>query len=264
MIHPTAVIADTVRLGEDVTVGPYTVIEGEVEIGDGCCIGPHCHILGFTVIGPGTQVHAGAVIGDAAQDYGCKGERSYVRIAANCIIREYVTIHRGNAAETETIIGENCMLMAFAHVAHNCILGKRVVIANLSVLSGHVEIGDRAIISGYVGLHQFVRIGELAMVGGHLKLTQDVPPYCLAAKDNRVSGPNTVGLKRAGFPEDSRKAIRNAVRTFFYAGLSQNDALAAIAEKHGDSPEIQHFIEFIKASKRGICNPRLRPRPDSD
>ncbi len=251
MIHKTAVVGPKVTLGSDVSIGPYTVIEDEVVIGDGCSIGPRVHINGWTTIGSGTTIHAGAIIGDAPQDYDYNGEKSFCTVGDNCIIREYVTIHRAEGAGKTTSIGNNCMLMAFVHVAHNASIGHNVTLANHTIISGHVTVEDRATLSGYIGVHQFCRIGTLTMVGGYFKPTQDIPPYALV-DHGTVYGINSVGLKRAGVSLEARKALKQAYKLFFFSGKLRNDALSEIELEYGTVPEVAHFIEFARASKRGI------------
>ncbi len=257
MIHPTAVVAAGARLGADVTVGPFSAIGEHVAVGDGCVIGPRVTLTGHTVIGARTRIHTGAVVGDEPQDTHYGGETSYTEIGDDCVLREYVTVHRGTAAESETIIGNHVMLMVFAHVGHNCVLGDHVILANGATLGGYVQVGPRAFLSAQVLVHQFVRIGTLAMVGGGTIVTQDVPPYCMLPR-TLINGPNTVGLRRAGIPADTRQALRQAIKLFFFAGLNRPNALAAIREQVPDSPELQCFTEFIATTKRGITGGTLQ------
>jgi len=251
MIHETVVIGPDVKLGKDVHVGPYTVIEGEVTIGDGCRIGPRVYINGWTTIGNNVKIHANAVVGDAPQDYHYNGEKSYCRIGNNTIIREYVTIHRGEGKGTETSVGSNCMLMAFVHVGHNVKMGNNCTLGNHAVLAGHVTVEDLANLSGYIGVHQFSNVGTLSMTGPYSKVTHDVPPYCLVI-DGTVFGLNFVGLKRAGISSETRKALRKAVETIFFSKLLRKEALAKVEAESGEIPEVAHLIEFIRNSKRGL------------
>ncbi len=266
MIHPTAVIGEQVRLGEEVSVGAYTVIEGEVTIGDGCRVGPHCHISGYTTIGARTTIHNGAVVGDLPQDYDFQERETYCRIGEDCIIREYVTIHRGTTEGSATTIGNNCMLMAFVHVAHNCQLADRVIIANNTLLAGHVHIGERAFLSARVSVHQFVHIGTIAMVSGAVQLNQDAAPYVIVGRDmvreHGVYGPNVVGLRRAGYSLAQRTAIKDAVKIYFFSDLNQSAALDRLTAKYPEEPAITAFIDFVRGSKRGIT-PGV-PRTDRD
>ncbi len=250
MIHETAVIGPDVKLGKDVHIGPYTVIEDEVTIGDGCRIGPRVYINGWTTIGTNVKIHANAVVGDAPQDYHYNNEKSYCRIGDNTIIREYVTIHRGEGEGTETAIGSKCMLMAFVHVGHNVTMGNNCTLANHTVLSGHVTVEDRANFSGYAGVHQFCNVGTLSMTGPYSKVTQDVPPYCLII-EGAVFGLNYVGLKRAGISSEAIRSLRKAIQDIFFSKLLRKYALVKIEAESGKIPEVAHLLEFIGKSKRG-------------
>lgn len=251
MIHKTAIIGPDVKLGKDVYVGPYTIIEDEVTIGDGCRIGPRVHINGWTTIGNNVKIHANVVVGDAPQDYNYNGEKSYCRIGDNTIIREYVTIHRGEGEGTETSIGSNCMLMAFVHVGHNVKMGNNCTLANHVGLAGHVTLEECANLSVYIGVHQFSNIGTLSMTGPYSKVTHDVPPYCLVT-DGTLFSLNYVGLKRAGISSETIKALREAVQTIFFSKLLRIDGLAKVETELGEIPEVAHLLEFIRKSKRGL------------
>ena len=250
-IHPSAIIAPGAEIGNDVTIGPYAVIEEHVRLGDRCVIGPHVYLTGHTAIGGGTNIHAGAVIGDEPQDLHYNGELSYVDIGENCVIREYVTIHRGTEEGSHTVVGNNVLLMAFVHLGHNCQIGDEVVIANASLLAGRVEVAPHAFISGDVKVHQFVRIGRLAMVGGGNAVKQDVPPFCLL-QENVIQSPNIVGLRRSGLDDATRHAIRNAIKIYFFNGLNRMNAMAEIREKVPDLPEVREFLDFVGSTTRGI------------
>jgi UDP-N-acetylglucosamine acyltransferase len=252
MIHPTAVIDPQAQLGQNVEVAPYAVIGANVVLGDGCKIGPHVHLSGHTEIGCNTEIHAGANIGDKPQDYHySEAETTYTRIGSDCIIREYVTIHRGTTPGSATIIGNHVMLMAFVHIGHNCQLADDVIIANNSILGGYVEVGFKAFISSTVLIHQFVHVGSLAMLSGLDRITQDVPPYCVLALGG-VHGPNVVGLKRAGFDLDARKGIRTAIKQLYFAGLNHQQAIDSINAEFGEIPEVMALVDFVRSSKRGI------------
>ncbi len=250
-------IGSQVNLGANVTIGPYTVIDGQVEIGAGCRIGPHCHISGATRIGRETKIHAGAIIGDEPQDRHFHGDQTFTEIGEKCVIREYVTIHRGTSAGTSTLIGSDVMLMAFVHVAHNCQIGDAVNIANGTILGGHVTVGRRAFLSAGIKIHQFVHVGTLAMCTGDVILTRDIPPYCLVGKEGYVNAVNIVGLRRAELKKDARTAIKNAFHIYYREQRTKEEALNMIRESYGHYPEIIAFIEFIQQSQRGIL-----PGPD--
>lgn len=254
-IHATAIVDEGAKLGRDVTIGPQAIVEGNVEIGDGCVIGPRASVLAHTTLGPGCRIHTGAILGDIPQDLGFKGETSYLRVGAGCTFREYVTIHRGAGAESETVLGDQCFIMGGVHLAHNVRLGHGVIIANATLLAGHVSVGDRAFISGAVVVHQFVRIGRVAMLGGACAVGQDVPPFCTVEpmQGNLLSGLNVVGLKRAGFSPDQRVEVKEAFRLLYRAGLTVSEAVARIRETMAEGGPGREMGEFVAASKRGIC-----------
>ena len=253
-IHPTAIVNPKAELGANVTIGPFCVIDADVKIDANTSIGPHVTILPFTSIGAGCSIHANAVLGDLPQDTAFKDTVSYVRIGANCTIREGVTIHRGTKPETETVAGEGCYLMANSHLAHNVKLGDYVVLVNGALLAGYVEVGDRAFISGNCLIHQFTRIGKLAILAGGSAFTKDVPPFCKTKGlvFNAVAGLNVIGLKRAGFGAPDRLAIKRAFHTLYQSGLNVSQATVQI---RAESPTkaVLEFCEFVEQSKRGIC-----------
>mgnify|MGYP001037776702 CR=1 FL=1 len=263
-IHPTALVHPNARLGRDVTIGPQAIIEEHVEIGDGCVIGPRASVLAYTTLGPGCRLHTGAVLGDIPQDLGFKGERSYLRVGAGCIFREYVTVHRGTGEETETVIGDHCFIMGSVHLAHNVHLGRQVIIANATLLAGHVEVGDRAFISGAVVVHQFVRIGRVAMLGGACAVGQDVPPFCTVEpmQGNLLSGLNVVGMKRAGLTLEQRAEVKEAFRLLYRSDLTVSEAVARIRERFPEGSPAREMADFVAASKRGIC--KLSRNAESD
>lgn len=254
MIHDTAIIDSGAQIGENVSIGPYTYIEGDVSIGDGCKIGPHVSILRYTTIGNDCTVHAGAVLGDIPQDLGFEEQESYVKIGDGCRMREGVTIHRGSKPGTTTELGKGCFLMAFAHVGHNVKLGESVIMVNGSMVAGYVEAGNGAFISGNVAVHQFVKIGRLVMLGGGASVSKDVPPFLTLrpAGLNDVAGINAVGMKRAGMNRDDLSQVKTAFKIIYGSGLNTAQAVDKLTEESSDGP-VREFVEFINASKRGIC-----------
>ena len=251
-IHPTAIVSQDAIVDPSAELGPYVVVEGPCRIGAGVVLGPSAVVLGHTDVGAGCRIHAGAVVGDLPQDRAYRGGVTFCRIGAGTMIREHVTIHRGTAEGSATVVGENCLILASAHVGHNCRLGNGVQVINAALLGGHVEVGDRAIISGNAGVHQFVRIGELALVGGLAKVTQDVPPFVMIDGPGRCVGVNSVGMRRAGFPADQRNEIKAAYRLLYRSDRafrrSIEDVAALVRTEAGRT-----LLAFLTApSRRGI------------
>ena len=252
-IHPTAIISAGARLGEDIIIGPYAVIEDDTIIGDHTEVRAHAVIKRFTEIGAENVIYEGAVIGGEPQDLAFTECESYVRIGERNRLREGVTVHRGTQAGSATVIGSDCYVMAYAHVAHNCSLGDRVIIANNVALAGYVEIGDRVFISGGVVVHQFCRLGRLAMIGGNSKVVQDCLPFVTTdGVPARACGLNTVGLRRAGFKAGEVRALKEAYRLLLRAGLPLEDALAQLSRLN--DANVNDLIEFVRDSKRGFCH----------
>ena len=259
MIHPTAVVSPKAEIGKNVEIGPYAVIEDDVKIGDDCHIDAHVKICQYTTVGARCRIYFGALVGAEPQDHRFyKGLCSYCEIGSDTVIREYVTIHRPPFEFLKTVVGNHVLLMAFVHVAHDVIIADHVTIANHTAITGHVQIGEGAVLSGYSKIHQFCRIGSLCMIGAGCMISQDVPPFCMLRETNVVTGPNTIGLRRAGFSNEKRLAVRRAIKTFFFEGLNTKNALDQIERSGELEPELRHFVNFIKESKRGIMpgNPK--------
>jgi UDP-N-acetylglucosamine acyltransferase len=247
-------IAKTAKIGDDVTIGPYTIISDDVTIGDKTVIGPHAVIEPYVEIGPECQIFQFASVGAVPQSLKFKGEVSWTKIGRQCIIREFVTINRGTEEGGGwTKIGDGCLLMAYVHIAHDCMLGRNVVMANNATLAGHIEIGDFATVGGLTAVHQFVRIGDNAFVGGKSVVVKDIPPFVLASGDRAtLHGLNTVGLKRRGLTQETLKQLKKTYRLIFRFGLTQNEAIERVAAEVEQVPEVKAFIAFIKSSERGI------------
>jgi UDP-N-acetylglucosamine acyltransferase len=259
MIHPTAVVHSGASIGDAVSVGPYSVIGENVVLHEGCQIGPHVTIEGHTTIGAQGRIFQFACIGGVPQDFSYRGEETRVQIGARVTVREYVTIHRGTARGREaTIIGDDCYLMAYCHVAHDCTLGDGVIMANAAHLGGHIEIGTRAILGGLVAVHQFVRVGEYALVGGVSGVAKDVPPYTLASGARiYVYGLNEVGLRRNRFPRETILKLKRAFKIAFRSSLRVEQAVAKIRAEMSDVPEALKFAEFLATSRRGTARVSL-------
>lgn len=253
LIHPTAVIHPDAELHPTVQVGAYAVVGPKVKVGADTTIGHHAVIEGWTEIGARNQIFPGAAIGLAPQDLKYDGSLTMVKIGDNNLIREYVTINRATRSGEATVIGDSNLLMAYVHVAHNCVVENQVVIANGVALAGHVQIESRATIGGISGIHQFVHVGRLAMVGGMSRIDRDVPPYMLVeGSPSRVRSLNQVGLKRAGLTDDDEgrtlKTLKKAFRILYRSGLPLNDSLAQL-ELLPDNEPLQHLRQFLTLSQ---------------
>lgn len=251
-ISEQAVVSKNSKIGQGVEIGPFAIIEDDVEIGQDVKIWPHAYIASGSSIGDNCRVHMGAVIGHIPQDMAFKDKKSYVKIGRNTVIREYATVHRGTAENSSTVIGDDCYLMAVSHVGHNCSIGKGVIIANCALLAGYVTVGDYAFISGNVVMHQYCRIGTLSMIGGFTGINKDVPPYMLARGPSIIRSINLVGLRRAKFSRDLIESIKQAHKLLYMSDLNTAQAVAEI-KKLKPSKELDHLVEFIQTSKRGIC-----------
>ncbi len=254
MIHPSAVISKKAKLATDVQIGPATVVEDEAEIGAGTKIGPFCTITGNTFIGKNNRIFSGAVIGSIPQDLKYRGEKTRLIIGNSNTIREYVTINPGTGEDGKTVIGDNNLLMAYVHIAHDCIVKNDVIIANVGTLAGHITVEDRAIIGGLAAIHQFVRVGRLAIVGGCSKVVQDIPPYSTCdGHPARVIGINREGLKRAKFSLRQMQILRRAFRILFFSRHPFSVALEIVEKEIPACEETEVLVEFMKNTKRGVC-----------
>jgi UDP-N-acetylglucosamine acyltransferase len=252
-IHETAIIHQKAVIGKNVKIGPFTVIDENVEIGDGTVIGPSAHVTGWTKIGERCKIFHGASLGNCPQHVDFKGEKSFLNIGKQNIIREFVTIHRATSENQSTVIGDNNFIMAYVHIAHNCKIGNHTIITNGSQLAGFVEVEDFAFISGLCPVHQFVRIGAHSMIGGGYRVPKDVPPYALVAGNPlRVYGLNIVGLRRHGFDDETIKVLKQAFKIIFFSSFNTTQAIREVRRSTLLTDEVKHIIEFIEKSKRGI------------
>ncbi len=246
-VHPEA------KIGENVIIEPFVTIEKDVEIGDGCWIGANSVIKQYTRIGKDCRVFHGAVVGAIPQDLKFVGETTYVEIGDNTTIRECATINRGTAAKGKTIIGKNCLLMAYSHVAHDCVIGDNVIIGNATQIAGEVEIGEHAILSGAVLVHQFVHMGSHIMVQGGSKVSKDIPPYIKAGREPlSYAGINSIGLRRRNFSNEQIRDVQEVYRILYLKGYNTTQALEFIETELPASNERDEIILFVKGSKRGI------------
>ena len=252
-IHATAIVDPSAELGTGVVVGPYSIVGPRVSVGAGTTIGSHVLIERDTILGQNCQVSQGAVLGTDPQDLKFKGELTTLEVGDRTVIREYATLNRGTAARGRTVVGSDCLLMAYTHVAHDCELGNHVILSNAVNMAGHVAIEDWVIVGGLTPIHQFVRIGAHAFVGGAARLTQDVPPYVrVAGTPARLYGLNSVGLDRRGFSDEVRRALKATYRILFQSNLNVSQALARADAEVEPLPEVLHLISFIRNSERGI------------
>jgi len=254
MIHETAIVHPKAEIGENVEIGAFSIIRENVTIGSGTWIGPHVVIDPFVDIGADCRIFQYAAIGAEPQALKFSGEETWVKIGRANIIREFVTIHRGTAeGGGVTAVGEENLIMAYSHIAHDCKLGKNIVLSNNATLGGHIIIGDHATVGGLVAIHQFVRVGDYAFIGGKSAVVKDIPPYMIAAGDRAtLHGLNQVGLKRQGFTRDTLRMLKKAYRLIFRIGLTQNEAIERVAAEVEQIPEVASLIDFIKHSERGI------------
>jgi UDP-N-acetylglucosamine acyltransferase len=246
-VHPQAKIAN------NVVIEPFVTIDKNVEIGEGTWIGPNVAILEGAHIGKNCKIFPGAVISSVPQDLKFNNEETIVKIGDNVTVREFATINRGTKANNETVVGNNCLIMAYAHVAHDCIIGNNCILANAASLAGHINIEDWAIVGGLVAVHQFVNIGAHAMISGGALVRKDVPPYTKAAREPlSFVGINSIGLRRRGFTAEKIKEIQDIYRILYIKGYNTTQAVAIIETEMPATSERDEIISFINRSNRGI------------
>lgn len=253
MIHPTAIVHPNAKLGRGVEIGPYSIVGENVSIARGTILQAHVVVNGWTTIGEDCQIYPFATIGAASQDKKYEGERAYTRIGNRTVVREYVSIQRATGSDQITAVGDDCLFLAYVHIAHNCIIGNGVTMSNLAQLAGHCVIDDNVVIGAMAGLHQFTRVGRYAMVGGASKLTRDVPPFFLVEGNPATAyGLNSVGLRRASFSDEDRAEIKKFYKILYGSKLNLSQAIEAIRAE-ATTPSGKHMIEFLEGeSQRGI------------
>jgi UDP-N-acetylglucosamine acyltransferase len=253
-IHPTAIVSADAQIGRDVEIGAFAIVGPECVIGDGCVIAPRATLERLATLGANVRVGSGSIVGGDPQDLKFRGERTFVEIGDGTVLREYVTVNRGTADSDRTVVGRECLLMSYSHLAHDCHIGDHVIISNASQVAGHVVIEDRVIISGMVAVHQFVKIGTHAFVGGASKVTQDVPPFLKAVGNPaKLYGLNTVGLTRSNFDPAVVRELKRAYRLFFRSELIVSRAMERAREELQSFPEVEHFLSFVSKSERGLA-----------
>lgn len=252
-VHETAIVHRTAELGAGVVVGPWAIVGPHVQVGDGTEVGPRVLIEKDTTVGEDCRLANGAVLGTDPQDLKYQGEETTLEVGDRTVVREFATLNRGTAASGRTVVGTDCLLMAYTHVAHDCELGNHVVLANSVNMAGHVLIEDWAMIGGLTPIHQFVRIGAHAFVGGGSRVPQDIPPYCRAAGiPPKLYGLNSVGLERRGLSSEVRAALKQAYRLLFQGTENLSAALDRAEREVAGIPEVKHLIQFIRSSERGV------------
>lgn len=258
MIHPTAIIDPGAELGKDVSVGPYAIVGPKVTLGDGTTIGSHAVVESHARIGRNCRISSYASIAAPPQDLKFKGEETWVEIGDETIVREFATINRGTVTgHGVTRVGSHCMIMAYVHIAHDCTVGNRVIMANAATLAGHIDIEDGAFIGGLSAIHQFVRVGTLAIVGGMSGVAQDVPPYVKAVasrqgRNRSLFGLNVIGLQRAGMDASTIATLKKAYRAIFLSKLPMKEAVDQAEAAIEPTPEVARLIAFIRESQRGV------------
>jgi len=252
-IHKTAVVDPKARIGEGVVIGPFAFIEADVEIGENSKIGPHACLYNGARIGSNVTIYQGASISHAPQDLKYAGEESYTVVGSGTTIHEFVTLHRGTVETRLTSIGENCLLMAYSHVAHDCRIGNNVILANTVQVGGHATIEDYTIIGGCTPVHQFCKIGKHCMIGGGFRVVQDVPPYILAGHEPlKYEGLNLIGLRRRGFTNDEIMRIKKIYELIYQSHLNLTQAKEQINQKFADDKFAAEILDFISRSTRGL------------
>jgi len=253
MIHPSAIVHPSAQVARGVEIGPYCIIGENVTVGAGTVLQAHVVVNGWTTIGNDCRIYPFATIGAASQDRKYNGERAFTTIGDRTTLREYVSIQRATGEDQVTAVGDDCLLLAYVHIAHNCIVGNSVTMSNLAQLAGHCEIGDYATIGGMAGMHQFTRVGRYAMVGGASKITKDIPPFFLIeGNPAEPYGLNSVGLRRAGFSVEERNEIKKFYKLLYNPKLNVSQAVDAMKAESTTAPG-REIIDFLEAtSQRGI------------
>ena len=252
-IHPTAIVDESAVIADNVEIGPYCIVEADVKIGSGCKLMAHSMVMRYTSMGENNIVHPNACIGNIPQDFGFKDVESFVEIGSNNTFREGATVHRGTGEGTTTVVGNSNYFMTGAHVGHNSRIGNNNIMVNFASAAGHVQMADNCLISGLCGIHQFCRVGRFAVMSGGSMTSLDLPPFMIAdGRNGLIRGVNMVGLKRNGFSRETIKVLKSIYNIFYKENLKGSDALLKIEAQYSAVPEAMEFVEFVRASKRGV------------
>jgi UDP-N-acetylglucosamine acyltransferase len=252
-IHPTAIIEPGARIGDGVSIGPYAVIEGDVVVGDGVSVGPHAMLGNGTRLGDRCRIFMGASIGLEPQDKKYAGEKTLTIIGEDTLIREYVTVNRGTSATGETRVGKRGWIMAYCHIAHDCVVGDDATISNASAMAGHVTVGNHVTIGGMTSVNQFCRIGDHAMIGARARISSDIVPFALVGTEPmRVVSHNKIGLERRGFTDAQLTNVKRAYKILFRDGLPLSDALAKLDADFADDADVKNLSDFVRGSEKGF------------
>ena len=252
-IHKTAIVSSKAKIGKNVKIEAYAIIKDDVEIGNNCNIGPHTVIYDGARIGNNVVIHQASSIANAPQDLKYAGEKTFLYIGDNTTIREYATLNRGTDATGFSKVGSNCLLMAYTHIGHDCVVGDNCILANAVTLGGHVEIGDFVIIGGLTPVHQFSKVGQHAMIGGGFRIIKDIPPYIVAGSEPlRFSGLNLIGLRRRGFTNDDIAVLKDAYKIIYSPELNFSQAIEKLKDIYSEHQLVKNIVNFISNSSRGI------------
>jgi UDP-N-acetylglucosamine acyltransferase len=252
-IHPSAIVSSKAKLGSNVKIGPFAIINDDVEIGDDCIIDPNAVLYDGARLGKRVHIFQGVSVANVPQDLKFGNEKTFFFIDDDTQIREFVTLHRGTHSTGKSSVGKNCLLMAYTHVAHDCIVGDNVILANGVQIAGHCELENNVIVGGLTGIHQFSKIGAHAMVGADSKIASDVPPFTIVGGvPARFEGINKIGLRRRGFAPEQLEAIKETYRILYLSGLLFSEAKLKIAEELGHQDVVKQILDFISKATRGI------------
>jgi UDP-N-acetylglucosamine acyltransferase len=252
-IHPTAIVSSKAKIGENNIIHPFSIIEDDVEIGNGCEIGPSAVLYNGARVGNNVKIYQGASVAHRPQDLKFGNEATYFYLGDNTVIHEFVTLHRGTKETGMSKVGKDCLIMAYAHVAHDCVVGDNVILANAVQIAGHVHIEDWVIMGGTAAVHQFCNIGRHSMIGANAIAVKDVPPFVMSGRfPIRYEGLNKVGLKRRGFSEQDIQAIKRAYDLIYISGFNVSQGLVKVEQELGNNVYVQEIISFVRKSKRGI------------